>query len=1048
VGNYPAATVENPVPSDNPDDGGRAERTVAPAVTAVVVAHRPGVWFEECLAALRTQDYARLRVVVLAPGGGSEIEERVTAVLPDAEVRLLEDDVGYGGTVNSMLEDTLSPLLMLCHDDVALAPDAVRRLVEEAVRSNAGIVGPKLVDWDDPQIIRDVGSTIDKTGAPVAYAEAGELDQEQHDAVRDVFMISGACQLLRSDLFVAVGGFDSAISYRGEDLDLCWRAHIAGARVLIAPAAVGRHRGGLEARRPGDEPLRLRRRHQVRAMLANYGVLHLVRVVPQALVVSLIETVHALLTGRVRRARAVVASWTWNVARLGSLHRRRAMVSALRRVGDADIRRFQVSGFAPVTTYLKTRREAGPGERRGRDMFASLRSTQARTTLIAWGIILIVYVFGVRHLLTRGIPVFGELAAFPEGASDAFDEWWSGWRDEGLGREAAAPIGQLFVGLSGLIVFAKMSLLRTIVVVGAPLVGAAGMWRLLRPFASGRVQIVAVVAFLSAPLPYNALANGSLSALLTIAAVPWLLGALGRAAQQSPYGLFDGGRGPAVPAPSVPREVLTLGLTLAVLVAFVPFGLMVFASMVIAVFIGSLITGHVLGGGRLLVVAVLATLVAIALQLPNGLDAATGEWALLAGGRSDAARPVDVSELLRFETGPVGGSILGWALPIAALLALVLARGARFAWAVRGWMLYLGSVAVVMTASQGLLPVGLPRPEVLLAPGLAGLALAVAMGMAAFESDLRRYRFGWRQIVPVTGLIALMIATLPTIAGTFDGRWESPRRDFAQVLSIVTSDDSAGASRMLWLGDPDVVSVGGWEYEDGVVYATTDAAGGTVLDRWSGPSTDDTRLLAEALDIGLSRRTSRLGELLGPLGVRYVVVPERLAPAPSGAIDAPAPAALVAMLGEQLDLERIELSPGLIVYRNTAWIPVRASVPVGITSAGVDDLSDIVRIDIEGAAPVLSGSGRDSFSGPVPGDRDVYLAAGGDGWELSVDGSRTLRADAFGWARAFTVDAAGTGELRYDTPAASRLSLVAQVLGWLLVLAIAVRLVSLEREGA
>ena len=40
---------------------------------------------------------------------------------------------------------------VFCHDDVAPAPDAIRLMVEEAFRSNAGVVAPKLVDWDDAE---------------------------------------------------------------------------------------------------------------------------------------------------------------------------------------------------------------------------------------------------------------------------------------------------------------------------------------------------------------------------------------------------------------------------------------------------------------------------------------------------------------------------------------------------------------------------------------------------------------------------------------------------------------------------------------------------------------------------------------------------------------------------------------------------------------------------------------------------------------------------------------------------------------------------------
>ena len=50
---------------------------------------------------------------------------------------------------------------------------------------------------------------IDRFGVPHSGIEPGELDQEQHDAVRDVFFVSSTVMLVRADLFAELGGFDA-----------------------------------------------------------------------------------------------------------------------------------------------------------------------------------------------------------------------------------------------------------------------------------------------------------------------------------------------------------------------------------------------------------------------------------------------------------------------------------------------------------------------------------------------------------------------------------------------------------------------------------------------------------------------------------------------------------------------------------------------------------------------------------------------------------------------------------------------------------------------
>ena len=89
-----------------------------------------------------------------------------------------------------------------------------------------------------------MGRSIDRLGGSHTGIEPGELDQEQHDAVRDVFYVSSAAMLVRTDLFEALGGFDADTFPGSEDLDLCWRARLAGARVVVAPDARGRGRRG------------------------------------------------------------------------------------------------------------------------------------------------------------------------------------------------------------------------------------------------------------------------------------------------------------------------------------------------------------------------------------------------------------------------------------------------------------------------------------------------------------------------------------------------------------------------------------------------------------------------------------------------------------------------------------------------------------------------------------------------------------------------------------------------------------------------------------
>ncbi|MDP8991596.1 MAG: glycosyltransferase, partial [Actinomycetota bacterium] len=157
----------------------------APAVVAVVVTCDPGSWLEEALEALAAQDYPNLSVLVIDANSAEDPTPRVARVLPDAFVRRLPTNRGYAASVNEVLKlvEGASHLL-LCHDDVAPAPDAVRIMVEEAFRSNAGIVAPKLLDWEEPARLLQVGMSADRGGRPVALAGPGPGGQPPGEGTR------------------------------------------------------------------------------------------------------------------------------------------------------------------------------------------------------------------------------------------------------------------------------------------------------------------------------------------------------------------------------------------------------------------------------------------------------------------------------------------------------------------------------------------------------------------------------------------------------------------------------------------------------------------------------------------------------------------------------------------------------------------------------------------------------------------------------------------------------------------------------------------------
>ncbi len=117
-------------------------------------------------------------------------------------------------------------------------------------------------------------------------------------------------------------------------------------------------------------------------------------------------------------------------------------------------------------------------------------------------------------------------------------------------------------------------------------------------------------------------------------------------------------------------------------------------------------------------------------------------------------------------------------------------------------------------ASPAFLPGPLPTAEVILAPVAAALALAAAMGMAAFEVDLPDYHFGWRQVASVLAAAALVLVVLPILPTMAGGSWGLPAGDMGSAVGAIDQESAATPMRVLWIGDADVLPVRGWALDD------------------------------------------------------------------------------------------------------------------------------------------------------------------------------------------------------------------------------------------
>ena len=1007
----------------------------APPVVASMVIYRPGPWFMESLQALAAQTYPQLQTLFLVVGAtGSDGEgliadptELIHSVLPQAVVRHIEGNPGYGLVANEVarLVEGEGGFFCLLHDDVALEPEAIERLIEETYRSNAGLVGPKLVEWDNPTILQSVGLNVDRIGEVEPLIGENEKDQEQHDSVRDVFALSSACLLIRSDLFRELGGFNRQIDFFGEDLDLCWRAHLSGARVLIVPSAKARHRNGIDHRSVNLERTSTQARNRVRTVVSLSGSLQLPFVMLQMLVASVVQIVAGIFGGGFTAALASLRASLAVIIDLPYIIRRRSEVRPLRLVSASEIHDLQVSGSARFSSFIRRRsrriQQASLAQKDRKDAVKHQRFVTNIFIAITACVLL-----GSRSFILHGVSHIGEflpMRSTTESPRALITSFLSGWTQGGFGSAGSNPSGYVLMAIVGMISFGRTGALQTALIIGSVFVGAFGMWKVPAGYFSLRARAIGMAMYVAVPLPYVALSKGRLSDLLVYAALPWVLRLFVRAESG-----LRGAKQTQLLATSV--------LFAAVVFAFVPTFLAIVVWVAIAWITGGLLArvsvSQAVAIGRVVVAMVVGALV---LNAPWVSQFVNSRWMdQFIGSQAASIQRVGLTQLARFDGGLLRFGFIALGLYIPVFVSVVVTRSTTFIWATRSLSLVVLTGMLIVAIDANVLNIAAPSFGQLMAIVACGLALgAGALASFVFDDELTLAYRWWKPVVSCA-VIASCLGVLPAVSMAIGGSWNQSKTAIADLYTQMQANPPEGDYNVVYVGRSEVLPIAAMRITDTVAFAVADDGELTMRDRWVKPH-ELSGNVEYALHAIISRKTVRGGRLLAPLAVRYVVVPQIDGGESTIDLPLPLPEGLLASLSTQLDFRRVYLASDLVIYENMAWVP-SLSVLDESSSALSKQAGDEVLLssELRSTLPIARVGDVSSVATEV-GASTVYLAVPySDRLRLDIAGTDVQPRIAFGGTTAFDVVEGGPATLRFSTPISQYLFVIVQSLLWLLVM--------------
>jgi GT2 family glycosyltransferase len=304
-------------------------------LSVVVVAYRSGESLQRCLRSLR--EHAPGAEVVVVDNGGAEVGgERARVV--DAGGNL-----GYAGGAALGAREATGATLVFLNQDAVVRPGALDALASAVAEPEVGIAMARLRLLDRPELLNSRGTAVHVSGIPWAQG----FEEPAGDAgVTDVPAPSGAAMAIRRETYERLGGFTPELFMYLEDVELGWRAHLAGLRVVLEPAADVLHE--YEFSRNADK-LALLERNRLVFVWSAYSPRLLLLLAPT---LAATELALLLVAARQRWLRGKLGGWWWLLSRPRWLLRHRQETQALRRVPDRELASFLTPTLDPKMIAL------------------------------------------------------------------------------------------------------------------------------------------------------------------------------------------------------------------------------------------------------------------------------------------------------------------------------------------------------------------------------------------------------------------------------------------------------------------------------------------------------------------------------------------------------------------------------------------------------------------------------------------------------------------------------------------------------------------------
>lgn len=256
------------------------ENEEVPTVSIIIPNWNGLTHLPDCLDSIRGQTLQPTETIIVDNGSTDGSVEFVKGRYPWTRIIPLASNAGVGVALNRGISESKGEYVVLLNNDIAIAPLWMETMVT-ALQSEPGVgsIACKMLKFFDRTRIDAAGDFLTRAGSPYSRG-ADEPDDGRYSAREFVFGACGAAAVFLREALDAIGSFDQDFVAYYEDIDLAFRAQLAGYKCLYVPEAVCYHKRGATYGKVSGFAIRMQERNLTALYVKNFPASLLLRKLP------------------------------------------------------------------------------------------------------------------------------------------------------------------------------------------------------------------------------------------------------------------------------------------------------------------------------------------------------------------------------------------------------------------------------------------------------------------------------------------------------------------------------------------------------------------------------------------------------------------------------------------------------------------------------------------------------------------------------------------------------------------------------------------------